>query len=94
MNKCLRIILNVHLSDVFLHTFIQKNARKLGLEGVAQMIDPKLNLMRITVCGPSEKLDQFVDLVYKATQKFDINDIEVEPFLKDKDYRSVFRVID
>ncbi len=94
MNKCLRIVLSAHLSDAFLYTFIQKNARKLGLEGVAQMVDPKSNQIRITVCGSSVELDQFVDLVYNGTQKFDINDIEVEPFLKDKDYRSVFRVID
>ncbi len=94
MNKCLRIVLTAHLPDDFLYTFIQKHARSLGLEGLAQMIDSKSDLIRITVCGPSHELDQFIDLMHKGTQKFDVHDIEIEPFLKDKDYRSVFRVIE
>ena len=94
MNKCLRIILTAHLSNDFWYSFIQKHARKLGLEGMAQTIDQKANQIRITICGQSVALDQFIDLIHKGTQKFNINDIEIEPFLKDKDYRSVFRVID
>jgi len=94
MNKCLRIALTTQASTDFLYSVIQKHARKLGLEGMAQMIDPKGNHIRITVCGPAVDLDHFIDLIHKETTKFDVHDMEVEPFLKDKDYRSVFRVID
>ena len=94
MNKCLRIALTAHSSTDFLHSFIQKQARKLGLEGMAQMIDPKNNQIRITVCGSAVDLDHFIDLIHKEAEKFDVDTMEVEPFLKDKDYRSVFRVID
>ena len=94
MNKCLRIALTTHSSTDFLHSFIQKHARKLGLEGMAQMSGPKNNEIRITICGPAVDLDYFIDLIHKETEKFDVNNMEVEPFLKDRDYRSVFRVID
>ena len=94
MNKCLRIALTAHSSNDFLYSVIQKHARKLGLEGMAQMVDPKNNQIRITICGPAVDLDHFIDLIHKETQKFNVNDMEIEPFLKDKDYRSVFRVID
>ncbi len=94
MNKCLRIALTAHSSNSSLYGFIQKHARKLGLEGMAQMVDPKNNQIRITVCGPVVDLDHFIDLIHKETEKFDVDTMEVEPFLKDKDYRSVFRVID
>lgn len=93
MNKCLRIALIAEASDDFLYSFIQKNARNLGLEGMAQ-VDSKAHQIRITVCGPVEDLDHFIDLIHKETTKFDVHNFEVEPFLKDKDYRSVFRVID
>lgn len=94
MNKCLRIALTADSSNDFLYAFIQKHARKLGLEGMAQMIDPKNNQIRITVCGQAVDLDHFIDLIHKEATKFDLHSMEVEPFLKDKDYRSVFRVID
>jgi acylphosphatase len=94
MNKCLRIALTAHASNDFLYSFIQKHARKLGLEGMAQKIDPKNNQIRITVCGDAVDLDNFIDLIHKAIAQFDGHDMEVEPFLKDKDYRSVFRIID
>lgn len=94
MNKCLRIALTAEASGDFLYSFIQKNARNLGLEGMAQMVDPKAHQIRITVCGEAADLDHFIDLIHKETAKFDVHNLEVEPFLKDKDYRSVFRVID
>lgn len=94
MNKCLRIALTAHESKDFLRGIIQRHARTLGLEGMAQMIDQKGKQIRITVCGSAVDLDHFIDLLHKETDAFDVHTMEVEPFLKDKDYRSVFRVID
>ena len=94
MNKCLRIIISASYSGDLLRNFIQKNARQLGLEGTAQLINSEQKKIRISICGHGEKLDQFVDLLHKGTKGFDLKDIEIEPFLKDKDYRSVFRIIE
>jgi acylphosphatase len=94
MNKCLRILITAKFSDDLLRSFIHKNAKMLGLEGTAQIIDPAEKKVRISVCGSTEALDEFIDLLHKGTKGFDLKDIEIVPFLKDKDYRSVFRVIE
>lgn len=91
MNKCLRITLEGEIPEGFLRLFIQKHARKLELEGTAQMIDGKV---RVVVCGNVESVDSFLDVLHKGSSTYTPQDIEVEPFLKDRDYRGVFRVIE
>lgn len=91
MNKCLRITFVADFPEGFLQNFMQKNARKLELEGVAQIID---GMARIIVCGTKEKVDEFLDILYKWTSKYIPEDIEIEAFLKVKDYRGIFRVIE
>lgn len=99
MNKCLRIVITAKFSDDLLRSFIHKSAKSLGLEGTAQIIDTQskdalVKKVLISVCGDTEILDEFIDTIHKGTKGFDLKNIEVEPFLKDKDYRSVFRVIE
>ncbi len=94
MNKCLRILITAKFSDDLLQSFIQKSAKNLDLEGTAQIVDSKEKKVRISICGSAEALDQFIDMLHKGAKNFDLKDIEVEPFLKDKDYRSVFRIIE
>lgn len=99
MNKCLRIIVTAKFSDDLLHSFIHKSAKSLRLEGTAQIIDAQIKDIQnkkvlISVCGETDDLDEFIDILHKGTKGFDLKGIEVEPFLKDKDYRSVFRVIE
>lgn len=93
MNKCLRIIIFAEFPVGFLQSFVQKNARKFNLEGVAQMLSEP-NQARVVVCGPKESVDSFLDSLHKGSAKWKPEDIEMEPFLKDKDYRGVFRVIE
>ncbi len=76
----------------FLIDFIQKHAKKIGLEGTAQLANAKE--IRITICGSADALDDFLDVLYKGAKGFDLHNLEIEPFLKDKDYRQVFRVIE
>ena len=52
------------------------------------------NKARIVVCGPKEKVDEFLDIVHKGTAKYVPEEVEIEAFVKDKDYRGVFRVIE
>ncbi len=87
MKQCLRITFTIDKGANFLDDFIYKNAKKLRLEGIAQMLEPKK--AQVIVHGPEDGVDEFVELLYKVEPK----DIEIEPLLKECDYRGVFRVI-
>ena len=93
MNKCLKITFSASMPEGFLHDFIQKHAKKLNLEGVVQLIIAEKKV-RVIVCGDKDVVDKFVDLLHKGIGKTLLDPIEIEPFLKDKDYRGVFRVIE
>lgn len=92
MYKCLKITFSADLPKGFLQRVIQQNARKLDVEGVAQLLMD--NFVKIIVCGSMGQVDTFLDLLYKEVNAVDLNEFQVEPFLKDKDYRGVFRVLE
>ena len=92
MKKCLRLLVSGEFGPNVLEQFIQKNAKKLGFEGTAQKVGD--NQILISVCGFGDSLDDFMDILHKGTSSFNMYDLEVEPFLKDKDYRDVFRIIE
>lgn len=91
MNKCLKITLTVEPKEGLFNA-IQKHARTAELEGVVQAISA--DKVRIVICGDKEHVDTFVDALHKESAKQPIKDIEIEPYVKDKDYRGVFRVIE
>ncbi len=93
MKKCLRIMFNAAIPKGFLQEFVLKQARKLDLEGIAQVMQQE-EKVRIMVCGLKENVDEFIDLLHKGTSKVILEGIEIEPFLNDRDYRGVFRVIE
>lgn len=93
MNKCLRVSFGGNLPEDFLHNVIQKNAKKLNLEGTVQHVLAE-NKVKIIVCGDKDDVDQFLDSLHKGAGKIALEGLEIEPFLKDKDYRGVFRVIE
>lgn len=86
MNKCLKITLTAD-QEGFSHSVVQRHARTCDLEGMVQPAGD--SQIRIIVCGKKEKVDDFVELL----QKEPIKDVAIEPFIKDKDYRGVFRVL-
>ena len=92
MNKCVKMTFVVALKEGFLQNVVQKQARSLGIEGSAQVISP--NHIKVIACGAKDQVDAFVDALHKDGAKYSMQDIEVEPFLKDKDYRGVFRIIE
>ena len=92
MKQCLMITFSGKFEDDFLRSFVQKNANELGLEGTVQVRNS--NNVRITVCGNKDNIDKFIDLIYEASATGRINGIEIAPFLKERDYRGVFRVIE
>lgn len=80
------------LKQGFLHDFVQDHARKLELEGTAQSQQP--DIVKIIVVGTTEAIDSLLDVLHKESGKYAITHIEIEPFLKDRDYRGIFRVIE
>jgi acylphosphatase len=92
--RCLRITVTATFPANFLVNFIQKQAKKLDLEGTAQRDDTDEQKVRIAVCGEGDALDDFIDVLYTGAKGFELHELEVEPFLKDKEFRHVFRVIE
>ncbi len=88
--KCVRIVCTCKPTKSFAED-VHKFATKLELEGTYQLIDPEH--VRIVASGVKDKIDLFIDVLYKLGTKMKPFAIEVEPFLKDKDYRGIFRII-
>lgn len=91
MKKCLKIRLGASFSSSVIGE-IQKKGSKLAIEGTIENIaqDDEMNLI---VCGNKEEVDEFVDFLHKVAAKEKLSTIEIEPFIKTKDYRGAFRVI-
>lgn len=93
MNKCLKITLLIQkIPKDFLKNVIQKHAEILKIEGTAQLADSVA--IKIIACGKKNTIDAFLDVLHKETTKLLLEDVQVEPFLKEKDYRGVFRIIE
>jgi acylphosphatase len=92
MTKCLKIVLSGNFPDGFLRDFILKHARNLELEGVAQSLSD--GTIRVLVCGMKDPVDHFLDALHKGVGKVVPEMVEVEPFVKDRDFRGVFRVLE
>ena len=89
MSLCLRIRFSIGSPDGFLRNFVQKNAKKFNLEGTAQFLEGSIVL--VVVCGARDNVDLFVDAIHEKSDKYKIEGIELEPFLKNRDYRRAFR---
>lgn len=92
MKKCLKIIFTSQETENFLHDFVQNNARKLEVEGTVQIVEP--NQVIVIACGSKEKVDDFLDILCEGYDSFVPEDVQVEPFLKEKDYRGIFRILE
>lgn len=93
MNQCLRITFEVPKERrQTVRSLIQKEARSFFLEGTVRIM-PGSNL-KVVACGDKNKMDMFLDSVLKEIEKLRCDGLEIEPFLKDRDYRGVFRVIE
>jgi len=92
MNRCLKINMIIEIKEGLLENLIRKNAQKFKIEGYAQAMDKKT--VKIVACGKSDDIDSFLDALYKGHKNTKPSSLEVDPFLRDKDYRGVFRVIE
>jgi len=94
MNKCIKITVSKDkIPNDFLRSVVQKHAQKFNIEGIAQVFVPDKKV-RIIACGLKPDVDGFIDQLHKRFSELSIQGVEVEPYIKDKDYRNVFRIIE
>ena len=92
MKLCLKVVFSIGSSEGFLHNFVLKCASKIQVEGTARLMND--DKIFIIACGSKEEVDSFVDFLYQGASKYQLDNFELEPFMKAKDYRGVFRVIE
>ncbi len=94
MKQCLHITFLLRAPKKILQTVVQKAARDLEIEGTAQSSGTESLTIMIVACGVKERLSEFIDILHKEAVQKNIEDLQIEPFIKVKDYRGVFRVIE
>lgn len=91
MKRCLKMLIRIEQWDSRWSTDIQKQAQKYTIEGVMQILDS--TQVRIMICAEDANLDDFIDYLYDFFIERKMQIEELEPFIKEKDYRGIFRVI-
>lgn len=91
MKKCLKIILIAARAQQVL-SMLAKQTKKFNLEGTAQLVNNEQ--LKVIVCGEKDEVESFLDLFHEEAGRVDAQEVQVEPFSRDKDYRGVFRVIE
>ncbi len=92
MSQCLRIICMVGRARELLYSIVRQQAEKLGIEGMIVPFDE--TSVRVVACGSKEEIEAFLDALHKSAAEDKFKSFEIEPFLKDRDYRGIFRVIE
>lgn len=91
MKRCVKITVSGKVQNDSYRAFTQKKAQALGIEGTIQNAENGSVVMY--ACGPAEQLDTFIDHLYEGTPETQIKELIVEPFINEKDFRGVFRII-
>ena len=91
MKKCLQIRVSGKVQGVAYRKFVQKHAKKLGVEGTIRNLEDTRVL--IHACGESERLDDLIDVLYEGSSGAKVQDVMAESLVNEKDFRGVFRVI-
>ena len=92
MRKCVMIKVLGNVQADSYKNFVQKSATGLNVEGSVQN-DADAGGIIIYVCSQSGNLDKFIDILYKGIDRHKPTEINVEPFVSEKDFRGVFRII-
>lgn len=92
MKKCLKITISAHAPDSLMAD-LQKKGTKLEIEGSLQHVVAE-NEIRVIACGNKDAVDQLVDYMHKLAAQAELSNVNIEPFVKTKDYRGAFRIIE
>lgn len=91
MSRCIKMTFEVKNGNERLFEEIQKKAREYQLEGFIMASSPQA--IKMIACGVSADLEVFLDTVDEIIVRQGGQNVEIDPFLKDKDYRGVFRIM-
>jgi len=91
MRRCVKIKVTGKVHAVGYRKFVQKHANSLEVEGTVQNMEN--GSVMIYVCGDVDKVDDFIDFLYKGPERAKVKDVLVEPMPVEKDFRGVFRKI-
>ncbi len=91
MKRCVKITITGTVQNDAYKNFAQKKAQDLNIEGTVQ--NAESGSIILYLCGLAESLDMFIDHLYEGTSGIDIKDLVVEPFINEKNFRGVFRII-
>lgn len=99
MRKCVKVILfdfNTHFKDI--DTLYQTIKKRIPFEGLEGVVQPEEEEVHMVIYGLKERVDDAVDaleefVITEGAQTQHMMGLSVEPFLKDEDYRGVFRFI-
>ena len=91
MKKCLKIRICGKVQGVAMRAYTKKSADSLKIEGSVQNADD--GSVVIYACGLAANLEKLLDILYKGTSESKIEDLSAEPFVNEKDFRGVFRII-
>lgn len=91
MSRCLKVLIKINdWRPEFSHD-IQRQAQKTKVEGQIQLINPQQ--LKLIVCGKNDQLDEFIDYIFDLFISSGVSIEALEPFLKERDYRGIFRII-
>jgi acylphosphatase len=91
MKRSVRIHVIGKVQGVLYRKFTKRYAEKFNLEGTVRNLDD--GSIEILASGASDKLDDFIDILYKGSTKSEVENVIVEPLGEQRDFRGVFRVI-
>jgi acylphosphatase len=91
MRQSVKIVVRGKVQGVSYRDFVKKEAEKLKVEGTAQNA-PDGSVV-IYASATSDSLDSFIDFLYKGSSKSEVEDVLVEPLVRGRDFRNVFRII-
>jgi len=72
---------------------IATSARKQGLEGYVTRSTTQEHGFKVFLCGMRDRADLFLDELHIIGIPYGLCDVEISPFIQDKDYRGAFRVV-
>lgn len=92
MRKCVKMIIS-DFSDIdALYKMLKKKVDFKRVEGVANVSDEHENEVELIVYGSKEAIDDVVDAIDTLAMDEEMS-VSVEPFLKEEDFRGIFRFI-
>lgn len=90
MRQCVKITVQGTVQGVGYREYVKKYAEKFSIEGTVKNSED--GSVELFAAGTAEKLDAFIDYVYRGSARASITEVMIEA-IPLRDFRGVFRVI-